>query len=123
MKRSIARTLALVLSGMLVLLATSCGNDERQTVVVEAETQIRDPIVLAKVEGDFVAPDRNRFIGEAFRRFESGDVVSEEHEAVTIGDRAWLKSGESWEEQPIDDPDVLESVVSTPWHGAILDRV
>ena len=97
-----------------VLICISCGDGGPRDVTVVADTAIEDPDLFAKVEGDFVAPDRNHFTAEGFRRFQSGEILHEEEEAVLIGGEAWLNSSEGWRQGSVNDPEIQDRIGSNP---------
>jgi hypothetical protein len=61
-----------------------------------------------------VAPQGNQFVAEGFRRFLSGEIWSEDRQAILVGDRAWIKTNENWIEKPISDPEVQQGIESNP---------
>jgi hypothetical protein len=107
-------TITFSLAASLLLASVGCGNDQRPETVIRAETRLQDPDVRLQLEGSYAAPDSNHFFVKAFRRFLSGEVVSEERQAIVIGDRAWVETDEEWSAVPLDDPDGQVDMGSNP---------
>lgn len=107
MTNGLPRILALSIGSLLTVVGLSCGGggEDLEEVTLVAESQIEAPDFFVEVEGDFAAPDSNAFSTRA-----GFGMLTLEQEVIVIGERAWVRLGDEWDETDIDDPDLEGSL-------------